>query len=271
MTMNPAILRQLMLLVLMAFISACHPAGDTDAQPKSAQRTDGKTEVIVLGMIHGAHRNSDKYPLERLRTVIKDIDPDIILSEIPSGRVEDALKGYRTTGGVTESRTRAFPEYTDIIIPLHDEIGFWLVGTAGWTEEIAQQRTATLKAMEQNPERAEQWRAHQIARKTFSETVSGKSDDPLFIHSEAYDRLTEESFAPYLQYFEDDLGTGGWAAINTAHTDNIMNILDTVTGKGKRVLITYGAAHKYWIRKEVKKRDDIVLLDPIPYFTANTN
>ncbi|WP_164118170.1 hypothetical protein, partial [Sphingorhabdus sp. Alg239-R122] len=128
-----------------------------------------------------------------------------------------------------------------------------------------------LKTIEQNPARTEQWQAHQNARKAFAEAVSGRGDDPLFIHSEVYDRLTEESFAPYQKYFEDDLGAGGWAAINTAHADNILNILDTVTGKGKRVLITYGAAHKYWIKNELEKRDDIVLLDPIPYFTANTD
>ncbi|WP_205518129.1 hypothetical protein, partial [Sphingorhabdus sp. Alg239-R122] len=80
--------KQLMLLVLIAFISACRPAGDTEVQQTSVPRTDGKTEVIILGMIHAPHRKSKKYQLDRQRAVIKKIDPGSILSENPSGSGE---------------------------------------------------------------------------------------------------------------------------------------------------------------------------------------
>ncbi len=261
----------ILICVCLYLLAACSLPSEnqTTAGVSTGPRADGKTEVIILGMIHGAHKDSQRYSLDRLRNIIRDIDPDIILTEIPAGRAEEALASYRKTGSVTETRTRAFPEYTDVIIPLHDEIGFWLVGTAGWTEDIAKERTAALQSIEQDPKRATQWAEHKKAHQEFTNAVKNRSDDPLFIHSAAYDKLVEASFQPYLQYFEDDLGAGGWAAINTAHSRNILNIIDTVEGRGKRVLITYGAAHKYWIARKLEQRDDVILLDPVPYFTAN--
>ena len=259
-------------LCIAALITACSPAADNQKTLalETNDRADGKTEVIVLGMIHGGHRTSDKYSLERLRTIVRDIEPDVILTEIPPDRVDEAIASFKRTGEVTEERTRAFPEYTDVIIPLQNELGFWLVGTAGWTREIADKRAAVLDAIAKDPVRKEQWDAHLKAREEFEETAKGRSDDPLFIHSDAFDELVQKSYQPYMKYFEADLGPSGWAGINGAHMENISKALDSIESRGKRVLITYGSAHKYWILRELSKRSDVVILDPIPFFTKNT-
>ena len=31
------------------------------------------------------------------------------------------------------------------------------------------------------------------------------------------------------------------------------------------MLITYGAAHKYWFLEQLRKRDDIILVNPVEY------
>ncbi len=105
--------------------------------------------------------------------------------------------------------------------------------------------------------------------KTFSDAVKGRSDDPLFIHSEAYDKLVSQSHAPYLEYFDADLDTGSWAATNSAAVGKVMTLLDSVSDKGKRVLVISDASRKYWLLRELTKRNDITIIDPIPFFTNN--
>ena len=51
-----------------------------------------RNEVIVLGMIHGEHRTSERYGLEVLRRLLREIRPDYALTEIPPNRFEVATK-----------------------------------------------------------------------------------------------------------------------------------------------------------------------------------
>ena len=41
--------------------------------------------------------------------------------------------------------------------------------------------------------------------------------------------------------------------------------LDTVRGRGQRVLITYGAGHKGWFLRMLRERDDVTLLEVAPF------
>jgi len=50
------------------------------------EETIKKTEVIVLGMIHGKHSTSKKYGVKQLKEIITEIQPDAILTEIPPDR-----------------------------------------------------------------------------------------------------------------------------------------------------------------------------------------
>jgi hypothetical protein len=68
-----------------------------------------------------------------------------------------------------------------------------------------------------------------------------------------------------VEYFNTALGPGGWKNINQAHYRLIEQVLDRHSGTGKRFLITFGASHKYWFLEELRKRGDIVLLDPLDF------
>lgn len=256
-------------------LSACQPA-ETASPSRSAESAGltkaergNKTEVTVLGTIHGGHNTSATYSLGRFEAVLRDIAPDVILTEIPPSRVDAAIASFKNTGQVTERRTRVFPEYVDVIIPLQQELGYAIKGTAAWTPDIAEDRRKALAALAKAPSRGEQWREWQDAKATFSKTLNGRGNDALYIHSEEYDRAVEARYQPYMQYFERDLGAGGWQTINKAHWANIAQELDALTGQGKRVLITFGGFHKYWILRELQKRDDVVLTPARPYFQRN--
>lgn len=231
-----------------------------------AQDHSHKTKVYVMGVIHSRHLESQDYSLQVLDAAIRKAAPDIVLTEIPPARVDQAVTSFRETGMVDEPRTRVFPEYTQSLFPLSREMGFEIVGTAGWTPEIAQARAAALEAIQNDPERAQEWAKHRAARRAFSQALSGRGDDPRFIHTDEYDALVEAAYAPYERYFDDDLGAGGWQQINAAHTELMHASLDKISGRALRVLITFGASHKYKIRQSLAQRQDVELLDSAKLF-----
>jgi hypothetical protein len=236
---------------------------------KAQVAEDAKTRVIVIGTIHSEHESSVPYSLDVLRRALITIRPDQILAEIPPERVAIAFAEFRATGRVTEPRVSVFPEYVDVVFPLTASQKFELVGVAGWTQQISDVRDAALQRIAADPARRSQWRAHLQAYTAYEKALGSRGDDPLFIHTPAYDMLVERAQSPYQRYFDKDLGGGGWTSINKAHYSLISRALDRVTGRGKTIVITFGSWHKYWILRELTKRNDVVIVDPKPYFAKS--
>jgi len=226
----------------------------------------GTTIVTVVGAIHGQHRSSERYSLDVLRRTIVRYDPDIIMVELPPGRFAIASANFDKYGEVRESRADDFPELTDVVFPLRKDLGFAMIPVAAWTQDMAAHRRATEKQLEQDPARADDWSEYQAAIRRYGKAVSGRSDDPAFIHSSAYDAAVKARQETYEQLFGDDLGAGGWRAINAAHLANINTALDAITGQRKRILILFGARHKYKIIEGLEARPDIFLAKAAPLF-----
>ena len=226
-----------------------------------------QNEVVVLGTIHGGHVASERYGLELLRELVRAVDPEFVLTEIPPNRAREALRGFLADGVVSEARVARFPEYVDVLYPLLPELEFEIVPTAGWSEPLARFRSQQLAAIEANPARAADWRAYSEANAASDACLEehGASDDPRFIHSAAYDDCNDIALSVYDELFNDELGPGGWTNINEAHYANIASALDRHRGEGQRFLITYGAGHKGWFLRELRKRDDIELLVLDPF------
>ncbi len=234
--------------------------------PGEAPSASAQTKVTVLGVIHRNHRTSTAYSLDVLREAVRRAKPDVILTEIPPDRIAEAKRGFAETGEVTEPRAKVFPEYTDVVFPLSREMDFELVGTAGWTQRIADDRAAALDAIRADMNRATQWAEHRAARAQYDRDVREFGDNPRFIHTARYDVLVQRAQTPYQIYFDRDLGPGGWTKINAAHTDLINSALDSVTGQGLNALVMFGAWHKYMIERSLAFRGDIELRDPIALF-----
>ncbi|MFT5283988.1 MAG: hypothetical protein ACI8TQ_000139 [Planctomycetota bacterium] len=238
----------------------------TAEQPKPEKVVSNK--VFMLGTIHGGHETSEVYDLQFLEQFIREVDPNYILAEIPPNRARAAMEGFLREGQVIEERVMRFPEYLQVVYPLTRELDFEIIPTAGWTEPMARFRRNRLKAISEDPERAAEWAEYQAAGKAAEECQAqlGPSDDPYLIHSNAYDDCVELDLSVYDRLFNDELGPGGWTAINKAHYGNIEAALDKHSGEGKRFLITYGAGHKGWFLRELRKRTDIELIDLAPIF-----
>ena len=224
-----------------------------------------KNEVIVLGMIHGGFKTSKRYSLDVLRQTIRAIGPDFVLAEIPPNRMDAALKGFAETGRVSEPRTRVFPEYVDVLFPLTREMDFRIIGVAAWNRHMNSYRSAARGRLRADPAMAQAWSEDKEANSKFRAALRGRGDDPHFIHSLEYDEITLRAFVPDIDYFNDALGPGGWKNINEGHYRLIAMALDRHRGAGKRFLITFGARHKYWSLDQLRKREDIILLDPLEF------
>lgn len=83
------------------------PGAPDSAPAPTAPRTP--TEVVVLGMLHSGHLDSDRFSLDVVRDLVREIDPDYWLTEIPPNRWDRARAEYEATGTVEEPRVQRFP------------------------------------------------------------------------------------------------------------------------------------------------------------------
>jgi len=238
-----------------------------DLPPAPRRPLEPANEVIVLGMIHGEHRTSERYGLDVLRRLLREIRPDYALTEIPPNRFDVAQAEFEQTGAISEPRVRVFPEYVDVMFPLAREMSFEIVPTSAWNAYMNTYRSAVLSRLPDDPARAMDWAVYQhaLAERDSVLAAEGNGDDPRFIHSDRYDRIMDIAYEPYDRLFNDDLGPGGWGNINRGHMSHINRVLDEHRGEGKRFVVTYGAGHKGRILRELRRRNDIVLLDAGPF------
>lgn len=240
----------------------------------SKQNINNKEFIVaVFGAIHGGHRTSERYSLPILETAIRKYEPDVIFIEIPPSSMAQAQSSFDQFGEVRERRTRAFPELTDVVFPLKKELGFELVATAGWSRQLANNRAAVLKRIENDSSRQSQWQEHISARNNLFKIQRQNRNNPLYIHTDQYDEEVKAAQTPYEKYFDADIGAGGWGPINEAHVGLMNDALDHLKSEKKtsgvdpvRVLIVFGAWHKYKILEAMKLRDDVALIDARQFF-----
>jgi len=253
----------LSLSILTLFITSCN-------QNVPVVNEKPKNEVLVMGTIHSGHLTDSVYNVAYLDKLVREIKPDYILAEIPPDRMEVAMQGFKKDDSISEPRVLRFPEYVDVIFPLTKELDFEIIPTAGWTRPMAEERSAKLRAISQDTSRIADWTAYRNAN-SLSDSIykaTGKVNNPYFIHTNSYDSIQDISLQTYNRLFNVELGLGGWENINIAHYWNIEKALEKHRYKGKRFLIVYGAGHKGWFLKELRKRDDIKILEMEPFLNA---
>ena len=246
------------LIISVLFLGGCK---------ESCPEEKPRNEVLVMGMIHSGHRTDSVYNVAYVEKLVRAIKPDYILAEIPPDRMQAAMDGFKRDDSISEPRVLRFPEYVDVIFPLTKEMNFEIIPTAGWTRPMADERSTKLRAISQDSTRSEDWAAYTAANHRSSEAYKAteKVNDPYFIHTGKYDSIQDIGLQVYNRLFNVELGLGGWENINIAHYWHIEKALEKHRYEGKRFLITYGAGHKGWFLRQLRKRDDIVLLDMKPF------
>jgi len=259
----PLMNKTILSLVFLSLIFSCTTNNIENSILAVEQYEELKNEVIVLGTIHDGHLSENEYDTTVLKSIIQDINPDFILAEIPPDRFEAAMTEFIETDTITESRVKRFPEYVNVIFPLTKTMNFEIIPTAGWTKPMSDDRNLKLKQISEDPNRKEDWNNYLSAYQLSDSLIvaSGHQFDPFWINSAEYDSLVEIELSVYNTLFNVELGLGGWDNINKAHYWYINEFLNQHKNEGIRVLVTYGTGHKGWFLKELKKREDIKILD----------
>jgi len=251
-------IKTLLYIITILTILSC---GSQTSQTTEKENTK-KNEALVLGTIHSGHLKQEEFNLEVLTDLVVKINPDLILTEIPPDRFDAAVEGFMRDDTISEPRVMRFPEYVDVIFPLSKKMDFKMIPTAGWTKEMADKRSAQLKAISKDENRVEDWKKYKDAGALSDSLMdaTGTRYDPYWINSDKYDELVEIQLGVYNELFNEELGPGGWDNINKAHFGHIADALDKYSNQGKRILITYGAGHKGWFLRALEKRDDVNII-----------
>lgn len=264
MSTNYSYMKQLFLVIIPLIIVSCTPKNQ---ESKEATIAVKKNKVMVMGMIHGTHLTSETYGNTEVEKMIRAISPDIIITEIPPDRFDAAMNQFKATDSIAEPRVRRFPEYVDVIFPLTKSMDFEIIPSAGWTRPMSDARAKRMKEISEDPAWADRWASYETATAKSDSAIDAVNgaEDPYFINSDAYDEATEIYLSVYNEVLNEELGPGGWDNINKAHYGYIEQALDSLSGNGQMILITYGAGHKGWFMRKLRKRTDIELLDMAPF------
>ncbi len=248
--------------LLLLILSPATIALDKSIADLSKNTTPDKTQIYVMGMIHGQHLKSQLWGIEQVKKTIQEINPDVICIEMPPKRWPAVINEWRSEGTLSDSRIKVFPEYTKAVMPLSKTMNFTIEPCAGWTKKMALERRARIKLFSTSKETAEKYQAYQAAEAGVKKQLDANpivDDDPFVIHSKIYDARTRFELTPYDTYLNDWIGAGGWTNINQAHYDLIEKTISKHSGK--KILITFGAGHKYWFLEKLTSRKDIQLMD----------
>lgn len=239
--------------------------------PKSVRRTlpvaESPTRVGVLGMTHRNHLTSKNWGLAQVRETVERFRPDALLVELPPDRWERIRTDFFEREAFEDSRVKVFPEYVDCLLHVARDLGIEVVPCAAWTTEMNELRRERIRQFNTDERWKQQKEAYDARRKAVSESLpEAPKDDPHYIHSDAYDTAVRRQLEPYNAFLNDWIGPGGWANINRAHMAWVHRAIDE--RPGKRLLVTFGAGHKYWFLDELRQRTDVEVVDVRPYLPS---
>lgn len=224
------------------------------------------TEVAVMGMTHSGHIASEVWGLPEVEQTIRAFSPDVVCTEIAPDRWDRIDHDLRERDAIEDPRVLRFPEYKDLILRLSLEMGFDIVPCAGWTAEMSDLRVTRIAEFETAPRwagmRAEYAQTLAELRAGYA-AARGGNDDPAYIHSDAYDLRQRGELELYDRYQNDMIGPGGWTNINVEHYRQVD--LTIRAHRGKRVLVTFGGGHKYWLLDRLEAREDVEVVELTEY------
>ena len=206
-----------------------------------------KNTIVILGTLHQYHLKQEFYSLDVLERIIERINPDVICVELTA---ED-LK--------TEREQRVKVEYPMCILPLAKKRGY--------------------KIVPMEPDEPEYSRLINIIKQLNKKI---ESDETMKMKSEIFNQYTESLYEFLFNYwkspadvnsditnalfevkhkFQDalfgPLQREGWEEWNIHFLNTILKTMKKY--KGKKILVTVGAEHVYWLKKRLKNNSTIKL------------
>ncbi|HEX6880365.1 MAG TPA: hypothetical protein VF135_08385 [Terriglobales bacterium] len=242
--------RYLGVVVLMAVTLTSATYGQTgNATPSPT------TEVVVLSTLHQFHEQTPGYSYEDLKIAIERLRPDVLAVELTP------------TALAAKTPQKIKREYQNAIFPLLESHKWKAVAMEpeGVTSQklIAAIREAEESLGREFPQKSE-------TADLYSDTLFSYLRARWHSAADVNSRCTDDSFAVKHAFQEKLYGpkeAEGWEGWNLYFLDRIMEAASE--NPGKRIVVTVGAEHGYWLREHLRHAPGVKLLDTTTALKAN--
>ena len=198
-------------------------------------------EVILLATIHGLHEKLSYYSYDTLETILYDLKPDVICAELSETRINE--------GKYMEEKV----EYTEVILPYveQNDCDILPMEPNGKTRiKLVENYNNIFKNFsENNPEKNEAIQG--VFESIYDYVFEEIWKDPLTVNSD----LSCHLFAVKHKIQEKMYGVEeekAWELWNEYFADAIINAVEEY--ENKRLLVTCGAEHLYWLKNNLPKK-----------------
>jgi hypothetical protein len=236
--------------ILLLFLSLCVFCFET----ASAQqlKVSKKTEVFVLSTLHQFHAENKNYSFEKLSEIIEKLKPDVLAVELTPGDLASRR----------EQKTKQ--EYQKSIFPLADKHRYTLVpmepAEPKFSKLVGSIRNSEKNLREKSPDKAAAFAAYSD---NLYEFLFRYWTSPAAVNAGQTDALFEVKHNFQNALYGTDQARG-WEEWNRQFLDKILEA--AAQHKGRRIVVTVGAEHAYWLRKHLRENSTVTLLEPAAFF-----
>jgi hypothetical protein len=270
-----------MVIISSVIVIACSLcAGNALAESQKSPQAK-KTQVVIIGTIHGMHLKNPKYSPQILKEIILSLEPDAILNELPLSQVEPngrPIEKIRHKNNYPECwaadnvamqlGVRQIPfDMPDRQQYYKKANHFEKLNRAGrllktWAQDISEdQRNSTDLKILQIDELATQAQLH-LMNHSGPESINSKALDSIVkirrcVETDILSTIVGKH--PEYKTFEKDIRYFGryWQKRNRIMADNIVKAAKEYPEK--RLLVITGCEHRYILRELLKDEKSIEL------------
>jgi hypothetical protein len=210
-----------------------------------------KSEIFVLATLHQFHAESKYYSFETLSRIIEKLHPDVLAVELTPADLASRR----------EQKTKQ--EYQKSIFPLIDKHKYQTVALEPsepkFTELVSLIRDSEKDLREKSPDKTA---AFTIYVETLYDHLFKDWDSPLAVNSNQTDSHFEIKHE-YQNKIYDERQKLGWEGWNTHFLEKILEA--AANNPGQRIVVTVGAEHAFWLRKNLREKKQVRLLEAVDY------
>jgi hypothetical protein len=210
-----------------------------------------KTTIIILGTIHIDKESSPAYS-GRLEKLLEEIKPDVLYAELSAEQLD----------GSTAIETK--PEYTDVILPFVKKIDIPVIPIqphADAGKQMEEEKEAILDRIEQHQWLRVVWDFSSQWEECMYAKLIPLLDDPEAIEKLQLTEIDKLHIEPWFEvlgrYFPEYITL--WDKWNEHFLEKIQQAIKE--HEGKRILVTVGLNHKYWLMDKLTGSDNTDVFD----------
>lgn len=206
-----------------------------------------KTEVVILSTLHQFHATNANYSFEILSKTIETIKPDVLALELTPKDLQ------------TGREQKVKLEYAKSVFPLIEKHKYKTVTLEPdeplFTELINLLKESNKENQEKSPQKVE---AFSIYSDALYDYLFKHWNSVKAVNSSETDALFEVKHNFQNSLFGEKEAKV-WNDWNTHFLKQILN--SAAQNNGKRILVLVGAEHSYWLRKNLRIKPEINLLE----------